>query len=331
MRNLRRLAAASLALAILALAAAAAAPALPLRLVEDVTLGPPTRRVDYTSLDPTRGLLFLADLAGSRVLAFDVKAGRLKGAASGVAAVHGVLAVPDLGRVYASATGTRQLVAIDEQSPSVVARTPAGRYPDGVAWDPRERKLYVSDEEGDAVAVIDAGRHELLRFIPMNGEVGNTQYDAASGLIYSNAEGRDELVGIDPKTDKVVWRDQLAKCRGNHGLLIDAPRRLAFIACESNDRLIMLSLATHARLADASVGEDPDVLAYDPGLRRLYVASESGVVTIFQVTGRSLAKLGQAFLADNAHTVAVDPATHLVYFPLRNVDGRAVLRVMAPK
>ena len=35
-------------------------------------------------------------------------------------------------------------------------------------------------------------------------------------------------------------------------------------------------------------------------------------------------------VATNAHSVAVDPRTHLVYLPLRNVRGRPVLRIMAP-
>ncbi|MGH6958327.1 MAG: hypothetical protein ACREEW_16805 [Caulobacteraceae bacterium] len=318
-------------LAIAAAGCAAPAPPLPLRLVKDVAVGAPTRRFDYASLDPERGLLFVADLAGSRVLAFDVRTERLVRAVPGVASAHGVLAVPELGRVYASATGAHALVAINEATFGIVARSPAGRYPDGVAWDPKERKLYVSDETGDAVAVIDSASHRLLKLIPMGGEVGNTQYDAASGLIYSNAEGRGELVGIDPKTDRIVTRIPLTGCSGNHGLLIDAPRRIAFVACEDNARLIALSLATRAPIGEASVGRGPDVLAYDPGLRRLYVASESGVVSVFQADGGKLTKLGQGFVADNAHTVAVDPATHLVYLPLRDVNGHAVLRVMAPR
>ena len=30
----------------------------------------------------------------------------------------------------------------------------------------------------------------------------------------------------------------------------------------------------------------------------------------------------------HAHTVCVDPDTHLVYFPLQNVNGHPVLRIM---
>ncbi len=73
-----------------------------------------------------------------------------------------------------------------------------------------------------------------------------------------------------------------------------------------------------------------DVLAYDPELRRLYVASESGIVAVFELRGSSLVKLGQTKLADRAHSVAVDQATHRVFFPLEDVRGHPVLRVMRP-
>jgi len=68
-----------------------------------------------------------------------------------------------------------------------------------------------------------------------------------------------------------------------------------------------------------------------PGLRRLYVAAESGVVAVFARSGRKLDPLGKAFLADGAHTVAIDPRTHGVFFPLPDVDGVPVLRIMAPR
>ena len=81
---------------------------------------------------------------------------------------------------------------------------------------------------------------------------------------------------------------------------------------------------------DVMMGRDPDVLAFDPAPRRLYVASESGVVAVFELQDRDLRLLGRKLLAHEAHSVAVDPSTHLVYFPLQNIHGHAVLRVMAP-
>ena len=79
------------------------------------------------------------------------------------------------------------------------------------------------------------------------------------------------------------------------------------------------------------VGSSPDDLALDPGLGRLYVSAESGVVAVFAETKTSARPLGQAFLATEAHTVAVDPKTHLVYFPLQiGSTGRPQLLIMKP-
>jgi hypothetical protein len=53
------------------------------------------------------------------------------------------------------------------------------------------------------------------------------------------------------------------------------------------------------------------------------------MVAVFAVAAdRSVTEMGRGFLGPNAHTVAVDPVTHRVYFPLENVGGHPVLRVM---
>ena len=84
-------------------------------------------------------------------------------------------------------------------------------------------------------------------------------------------------------------------------------------------------------VGNVTVGGSPDVLAFDASLRRLYVAAESGEVAVFAERGRGLTKLGQAELAPYAHTVAVDPRTHLVYFALQSGSkGRPELLIMAP-
>lgn len=82
-------------------------------------------------------------------------------------------------------------------------------------------------------------------------------------------------------------------------------------------------------LATYPVGEDPDVLAFDPGLKLLYVSAESGHVYVFREHGKTLVNEGDVFMP-HAHTVCVDPNTHSVYFPLENIDGHPLLRIMEP-
>ncbi|MFL6302633.1 MAG: hypothetical protein ACJ72H_03745 [Candidatus Sulfotelmatobacter sp.] len=77
------------------------------------------------------------------------------------------------------------------------------------------------------------------------------------------------------------------------------------------------------------VEEDPDVLAFDPGLKRLYVSSESGIASVFQSLHQSLVLLG-SFKMPHAHTVSVDPKIHLIYSSLENIDGHLSVRNMKP-
>jgi DNA-binding beta-propeller fold protein YncE len=127
-----------------------------------------------------------------------------------------------------------------------------------------------------------------------------------------------------------VARHEVAGAKGNHGLLIDPEHRLAFIACEGNDTLIVFDMHTMLPVSSFRVGSDPDVLAYDPGLHQLYVASESGPASVFRVGTGRVTKLGNQVVGPNAHVVAVDAATHRSYFPLKNLDGHTALRVLEP-
>jgi DNA-binding beta-propeller fold protein YncE len=303
--------------------------ALPLKLVANVALPGPSNRFDYTSLDPTTSRLYIAHMNAGQLLVFDTNSRRVVRtiAAPGV---HGVIAVPQLHRVYASATDARQLLTIDSRTGRVLTRAPAGTYPDGLVYDPAERHVFVSDESGGIEAVFDAAGHRIAT-VQLGGEAGNVQYDPGSGKVLADVQTRNQVAVIDPRSNRVVRRVALPGCDHSHGLYVDAPRRLAFVACDGNGQLLTLDLITMKVTGSMQVGTSPDVLAFDKSLRRLYVAAESGDVAIFAERGRKLTELGQGPLAPNAHTVAVDSATHLVYFPLQSGPaGRPQLRIMMP-
>jgi YVTN family beta-propeller protein len=303
---------------------------LTLRLVKDYPLPGRARRWDYMSLDPTSGRLFIAHLGDSEIVVFDTKSKAVVGTIKGIGEVHGTLVIPELGRVYASATKTNEVVVIDLRTLKIVARIRSGVHPDGMAYAPDVRKLYVSDEHGKTETVIDVQTNKPVATIPLGGSVGNTQYDPVTKRIFVNVQVTKELVEIDPRSDTVVSRTKLDGADGNHGLLIAPDLRLAFIACEGNDKLLVMDMRTRKILRQFELGHRPDVLAYDSRLALLYVASESGVVSQFSVSANNITKIGEGMVGQNAHTLAIDPITHDAYFPI-NVDGiQPVLRVMRP-
>src|ERR1044072_6940741 len=194
---------------------------LPLRVLTDVPLGGATTRFDYQSLDSTNGRLYIAHLGTDLMTVFDVNKQAVVGDVKDLKRVHGVLAVPELHRIYASATGTNELAVIDDQSLSVVARVPAGDYPDGIAYATKVNKIYVSDLHGKTDTVIDARTNQRLTTILLGGGAGNSQYDSVGDRIFVTVDGRQQLVEIDPNSDQVVARYPLTGCKGSHGLLID--------------------------------------------------------------------------------------------------------------
>jgi len=304
---------------------------LPLKQVADVPLGGRSTRLDYASLDPVRHLLFIAHLGDGEVIVFDTRAGRVVARIPDVASVHGVLVIPELSRLYASATGSNEIVAIDETTLKVTARMPGGTYPDGMAYGPGAHKLYVSDETGETETVIDVRSNTRIATIRLDGEVGNTQYDPVSGHVFVNVQSRRQLVEIDPANDRIIARIDLPGARGNHGLLIEPQQRLAFIACEGNDKLLVLDMDTMRVASSFDIGQDPDVLAFDAQLHLLYVAGEAGIVSLFKADAGNVSKIGDGRIGPNAHVVAVDDSTHHAYFPLKDVHGQTTLRIMAPQ
>jgi YVTN family beta-propeller protein len=292
------------------------ATSLPLKTVATVPLPGGASRLDYASVDPGRHRLYIAHLGGGLVIVFDTTKRRVVKTIPAPGA-HGVLAVPSIARVYATATDEQKLLTIDSRTNRVRATAPAGRYPDGIAYDPRDRRVFVSDESGGAEYVFTASGHPLGS-IPLGGEAGNVQYDPNTGHVLADVQSQNVVAVINPRTKRIIRRISLPGCNHDHGLNVDAPHRLAFVACDGNARLLTLDLRTLKVTGNAGVGGSPDVLAFDPGLSRLYVSAETGDVAVFQERGRSLRKLGQDLLAPEAHVVAVDPTTHLVYFPLQN-------------
>ena len=319
--------------------------------VADVPIGTKTGRFDYLSLDPETGRLFVSKMGSGKLLGFDSRNETIVSELDGFPKVTGVLAVPELHRVYASvpgagigasvsaalgiaglSSGSGAVAILDSDTLKEIARVPGGVFPDGIAYDPDDGKIFVSDELGGAIEVIDAHSDKPVARIDAGGEVGNVQYDATTKLVFAPVQSKDQLAIIDPKSDRLVGRFALPGSEHPHGLRIAPGVGIGYVACDGNDRLLVVDLRARSVLGSQPLGHDPDVLADDPVLKRLYVAGESGVLSIFDTNDPAHPRaIGRVFAGENAHSVAVDPETHRLFLPLRDLDGRAVMRIIAPK
>lgn len=300
----------------------------PLQVLSDIPLPGSASRFDYQSLEPGSGRLFISHMDAGQLVVFDVNTGTVIANLDGFPRVTGVLAVPAEHRAYASATGDHAVVVVDDSALTTVARVRGPRFPDGIAYAPSERRVFVSDESGGRDFVLDAATNTMVGRIELGGEAGNTQYDPGSHCVIVAVQTANQLAIVDPGTMAIVRRITLARAvRYPHGVYLDARNRLAFIAGQESATLGVLDLRTLQLRQVLPVGDDPDVLAFDPSLSLLFVAAESGVVAVFHEQAGVLTQLGW-YRAPRAHTVVVDQATHRVYLPLADVGGHPVLRVL---
>lgn len=335
-------------------AAAAAEPGFDSRfftLVADVPLGPKANRIDYQSLDAGARRLYVSLMGAGKLLVFDTAANKPLTQLDGFPKTTGVLAVPSLHRVFSSvpggglgpslaqglgllgmSSGHGAVAIVDTDALKVIARLPGGVFPDGIAYDPKDNRIFVSDEMGSAVTAIDPARNQVIARIAAGGEVGNVQYDSASAKLYAPIQSRNELAIFDAASNTRTGTYPLSGCEHPHGLAIPPGTAIGYVACDENDVLVTVDLRTGKELSHLPLGHDPDVLAMDAAAKRLYVASESGNLSVFDIASPALpVALGDSFIGRGAHSVAVDPETHRLYLPLADAGGRSVMRIVAPK
>jgi DNA-binding beta-propeller fold protein YncE len=301
-----------------------------LRPVADIPLPGRPVRFDYQSLDPESGRLYLSHMNDGHVEVFDTRSRQVVGRFGGTPTVTGVLVVPELKKLYASVAGRRHVAVIDTDSLTLRATAGPIGFPDGIAYAPEAKRVFVSDESGAGELVIDGLTDKVVARTRLGGEAGNTKYDAGSGCILVAVQTLNQIAAIDPKSAQVVGRYAPAGADHPHGMYVDAPARLLFVANQGNATLQVVDLREMQVTATVRVGEDPDVLAFDSKQHRLYVATEAGGLWVYTVQGNRLVTEG-VLNVPHAHTVSVDSSTHLVYLPLQDIGGRPLLRILGPQ
>ena len=223
------------------------------------------------------------------------------------------------------------MASIDEDSGVVLYRTPTGAYPDGLAYDPKRSAIWTTNETGGSETVIGAADGAVRGTVAVGGEAGNVAYDTGTDQMLVAVQGRGDLAVVDPAAMTVSRRIALPGCDHPHGLALDPAAGAAFVACDGNATLLSVDITTGRVSGTNPVGDGPDVLAYDAAAQRLYVAAESGEVTVLDRQRDKLMVIGSAHLADGAHVVAIDPATQRSYYPVPSgSDGHPALLERAP-
>src|SRR5215813_7280895 len=291
--------------------------------------GPVGKRFDYLSIDEEDQFLLSAHLGPGILYVIDMRTNRVLKAIPGLPGITGLEFVPGARKVYTSDWGEEKIGIVDLASMNVLKRLPTDAKPNGSVYAAPFHKVYVSNTLGKAVTVVDTNRDGIVKTIRFESETGMPQYDSVARKVYVNLRSTNEVAEIDPATDQVLARYPVEGCQFNHGMALDSEHHRAFLLCSGNRTFTVFALDAHKAIAHLPMPAGADVVKFDPGLNRIYVACSSGFISVFKAQdAQHYRKLEDFAVEKMVHSLAVDSISHRVYAPEQQEKGRPVARMI---
>jgi DNA-binding beta-propeller fold protein YncE len=291
--------------------------------------GPGGKRFDYLTIDSDDGYLISAHLAAGQTYVIDLATNKVVATVTDTPGAEGVEYVPQLKKFYTSNAHDNTIGVVDLKQMKVIKKLKTEAKPDGSAYAPPFHKLYVSDERGKAEAIVDVDKDQIIKTLRFDSETGMPQYDPLARKVYLNLQDQNIFAVIDPATDEVIARYPAGRCKGNHGMALDPEHRRAFLSCEDNRLMTVFDLDKHVAIAFLPLAGGPDVIKFDAGLGRIYVACYSGAISVFaEDDPDQYRKLEDFRVEHGVHSLAVDPKTHRVYTPEQEEGSKPVARMV---
>jgi len=190
---------------------------------------------------------------------------------------------------------------------TVIATIPVGTWPAGVAYDPSNGYIYVANSFSDTVSVINGTT--VIATIPVGPAPMGVAYDPSNGYIYVTDSLSDTVSVINGTT--VIANITVGI--GPKGIAYDSSNGYIYVADFSSHSVSVIDGANNTVIATIPVGPNPVGVAYDPSNGYIYVTDYlSGTVYVIDgATNTVIATIpvGGSELAG----VAYDPSNGYIY------------------
>jgi DNA-binding beta-propeller fold protein YncE len=282
--------------------------------------GPPVS-MDYLAYDPAGDRVWIPAGNTGRVDVVDAKTGQ-------VTAVEGFPTSTVKGRdgrervvgpssvtigdgfAYVGSRANAQVCAVETHSLSRKGCVTLSSFPDGIAWVPATREVWVTMPQDGSITILDVKEGAAPKVAGRIAVAHPEGYavDAERGLFYTNQEEEDRTLAIDVRRRAIVatWSPGCG-ADGPRGLAFDAQRRQLFVACTTSVKVLDGGKDGEV-LGKLEVGGGVDNIDYLPSQHRVYAAAgRAGVLTVADVGERgALTRSWSAPAAEGARVVVVD-------------------------
>lgn len=271
---------------------------------------------DHAAVHEPTGRVYVAHTANDAVDVIDTTARRYVRSIPDLPAVAGALvAEPDL--VFTSNRGENTVALFTTADAPRVETIPVGLRPNGLAYDPRRSRLLVAHVGDPAIAgsftisIVDVRARKRIADVPVAGRTRWAVYDPVGDAFHVNIADPPQIIVVESGDPVRIRRHVAIPHAGPHGLDIDVVSRRLFCACDAGV-LAAVDADTGKLQETHSIGGVPDVVFFNPGLARLYVAiGDPGVIDVFDTA--PLNRRETVATEAGAHTLSFDATRNIVY------------------
>jgi DNA-binding beta-propeller fold protein YncE len=281
-------------------------------------------KFDFIKIDSAHKRLLACHTANGSLDVIDVTSSKLiKSVPTGAA--QGVAIDEKGGRYFVSTSKPPKMAMIDSEKLEVIGEVPLPDPADILAYNPALDRVFVCNDEKPELWVIDPVTRKITATLTMPGAgMEDLMLDSQGTSLLQALKEANQVARIDPAAGKVTASWPTAPAEKPHGMAI-VPGLDAILVVGGNGKLILMNTLSGAVLSSADVAQRVDEIAYDPGLKRVYCASGTGVISVVGLDQNKLTALAPMTSMPGAHSIAVDPQTHAVWIAFAK-DGKAYVQ-----
>ncbi|HXW74205.1 MAG TPA: beta-propeller fold lactonase family protein [Steroidobacteraceae bacterium] len=211
-------------------------------------------------------------------------------------------------RLYVSDETGGNVVIVDPQSTSVVARIAVGKRPRGIQVSPDHQRVYVAlsgnpmggpnvdesklpppDRRYDGIGVVDLAAQKLTNTYQSGADPEAFALSHDGKVLYVSNEDSAQMSAVDLTTGKV--RATVAVGSEPEGVAVSADDRVVYVTCETSNNVYAVDALRMKVLATIPTQKRPRAIFLADAAKRGYVTDEfSAALTVFGTDDHQVVK-----------------------------------------
>ena len=277
----------------------------PLRLVETISVPGTERKWDHFGVDLKSHRLFITSEEEPAVEIVDLQTNKHITTLTDFKEPHNVMVFPEANKIYVVDGGASEIKILDYGTYKLIGHIPLSIDADPIGYDASTKYLYVVNGGRAAktpyclISIVDTEHDKKLADMKLDtNRLESMALEGSGTRLFVNMTGANKIGVVDRTKRDVVETWPVTTAKDNVSMQFDEATHRLFIVTRKPSRLIVVNTDNGKEVANLTVADYVDDLAFDAAHHRLYLPGGGGAGAVTVVQQRD---------ADNYQVIATIP------------------------